>query len=63
MENNLERNCKYCKVKNILAKGKIAHFKQFLLLPECFQKMSATVTSASGKGLKTPKIFHNRLRY
>ena len=27
--------------KNIMAKGEIAHFEQFLLLSKCFQKLSA----------------------
>ena len=25
-------------VENTMAKGEIAHYKQFLLFPECFQK-------------------------
>ena len=28
-------------VENIVAKGETAHSKQFLLLPQCFQKSSA----------------------
>ena len=28
-------------MKNIVAKGEIAHYEQFLLLPQCFQKTSA----------------------
>ena len=27
-------------VKNIVGKGKIAHYEQFLLFPQCFQKLS-----------------------
>ena len=27
-------------VENIVAKGEIAHHGQFLLLPQCFQKLS-----------------------
>ena len=33
------------KVKNIMAKGKIASFEQFLLLSRCFQKLSAADAS------------------
>ena len=29
------------RVENIVAKGEIARFEQFLLLPKCFQKLSA----------------------
>ena len=28
------------RVENIVAKGGIAHYEQFLLLPQCFQKSS-----------------------
>ena len=35
------------KVKNIVAKGEIARFEQFLLLSLCFQKPSATEASES----------------
>ena len=37
-----------------MAKGEIAHYEQFLSLPECFQKSSAAEASESirgGKGL------------
>ena len=34
------------KIENIEAKGEFAHHEQFILLPQCFQK-----PSASGKGL------------
>ena len=27
------------RVENIVAKGKISHYEQFLLLPQCFQKV------------------------
>ena len=27
-------------VENIVGKGEIAHYKQFLLFPQCFQKLS-----------------------
>ena len=38
--------------ENIVAKhGFLFHFKTFLLLPQCFQKLSATDASKSGKGL------------
>ena len=32
----------WLKVENIVAKGEIAHHEQFLLLPQCFQKSSAS---------------------
>ena len=35
------------KVENIVAKGEIAHFMQFLLLSQCFQKLSASEASES----------------
>ena len=41
-------------VENMVAKGEIARFEQFLLSSQCFQKSSAanaTEWSASGKGL------------
>ena len=34
-------------VENSVAKGDIAHFDQFLLLPQCFQKSSAAESSES----------------
>ena len=33
--------------ENIVAKGEIARFEQFLLLSECFQKSSASESSES----------------
>ena len=33
------------KVENIVAKGEIAHFEQFLLLSQCFQESSAAHTT------------------
>ena len=27
-------------VENIMGKGEIAHYEQFLLFPQCFQKLS-----------------------
>ena len=33
------------KVKNIVAKGEIARFEQFLILSKCFQKSSAASAS------------------
>ena len=35
------------KVENIEAKGEIAHYDQFLLLPHCFQKSSIAEASES----------------
>ena len=35
------------KVENNVAKGEIAHFEQFLLLPQCFKKSSAAKASES----------------
>ena len=35
------------KVETILAKGEIARFEQFLVLPQCFQKSSAAEASES----------------
>ena len=35
------------KVENIVAKGEIAHDEQLLLLPQCFQKLSASNESES----------------
>ena len=32
-------------VENIVEKGEIAHNKQFLLFPQCFQKMSVVHAS------------------
>ena len=29
------------RVKNIVGKGEIAHYEQFLGFPQCFQKLSA----------------------
>ena len=42
---------------NIVAKGEIAHYEQFLLLQQCFHKLSAAAEPKmrlqSEKGLKT----------
>ena len=35
------------KMENFVAKGKIAHHEQLLLLPQCFQKSSAPDASES----------------
>ena len=35
------------RVENIVAKGEIAHQEQLLLLPQCFQKPSASEPSES----------------
>ena len=32
-------------VENIAGKGKIVHYEQFLLFPQCFQKLSVVDTS------------------
>ena len=45
------------KVENIVGKGKIAHFEQFLLFPQCFQKLSIVdasklVSMGLSKGVK-----------
>ena len=41
------------RVEIIVEKGEIAHFEQFLLLPQCFQKFSMLQNaSTSGKGLR-----------
>ena len=34
-------------VENIVAKGEIAYYEQFLLLPKCFQKLSDAEESQS----------------
>ena len=39
------------KVENIVAKGEIAHFEQFLLLSRRLQMSSAADASICGKGL------------
>ena len=43
------------RVENTVGKGEIAHYKQFLLFSQCFQKTLQTDKnqSLSGKGLKT----------
>ena len=33
------------RVENIVGKGEIAHYKQFLLFPLCFQKLSVVDAS------------------
>ena len=43
------------RVKNTVGKGEIAHYKQFLLFPQCFQKTCTADTLKQGlfgKGLK-----------
>ena len=32
-------------VENFVGKGEIAHYEQFLLFPQCFQKLSVDETS------------------
>ena len=32
-------------VENIVGKGEIAHYEQFLLFPQCFQKLSVVDVS------------------
>ena len=39
------------RVENIVGKGKIARYKQFLLLPQCFQKGCFPGASLCGNGL------------
>ena len=47
-------------VENIVTKGKIAHHDQFLLLPQCFPKLSAAEASVCGKGLsRMNQIFNH----
>ena len=46
------------RVENIVARGEIARFEQFLLFPQCCQKTSAadaSKTSICGKGLTNDK--------
>ena len=43
----------WLKLENIVAKGEIAHFEQFLLLSLCFKKPSAAGASIWGKGLNS----------
>ena len=38
------------RVENIVEKGEIAHYEQFLLLPQCFQKSTAAEARVCGKG-------------
>ena len=35
----------YDRVENIVEKGEIARYEQFLLFPQCFQKMSSVDVS------------------
>ena len=50
-----ENGGKFCKgIENTVGKGKIARHKQFLLFPQCFQKISTADTYKKGlfgKGL------------
>ena len=50
------------KVENILANGEIARFEQFLLLPTCFQKMSAAEASESVYMWESVKKMRYRVR-
>ena len=34
-----------CRVENIVGKGEIARYKQFLLFPQCFKKLSVVDVS------------------
>ena len=44
MENPYREKYKYCiELKNIVIKGEIGHYEQFLLLPHCFQKASECI--------------------
>ena len=36
------------RVENIVHKGEIARYKQFLLFPQCFQKLSVVKMSING---------------
>ena len=45
------------KVENIVAKGEISHFEQFLLLSQIFQKLSAAEASESVYMLASVKGF------
>ena len=47
-------------VENIVLKGEIACFEQFLLLPECFQKSSAADASESIYNRK--RVNHNNFK-
>ena len=40
----------YKYIENIVAKGEVASFEQFLLLPQCFKMTSAAKSSMCGKG-------------
>ena len=39
-------------VENIVGKGEIAHYEQFLLLQQCFQKQSVVGVETSIYGVK-----------
>ena len=39
-------------VENTVGKGEIAHYEQFLLFPQCFQKTSTADKGLFGKGLR-----------
>ena len=47
------------KVENFVAKGEIAHFGQFLLLTQCFQKSSAADASESVNMWERIKLTHS----
>ena len=41
-----KRGCNYLnRVENIVGKGEIARYEQFLLFPQCFQKLSVVDSS------------------
>ena len=39
------------KVENIVAKGEVAHYEQFLFLPQCVLRLYVAYASVDGKGL------------
>ena len=45
-------------IETIMAKGDIAQYQEFLLLPDCFQKLSGTGASSDGKGLSVIIMKH-----
>ena len=54
------QNCRMReRVKNIVAKREIAHYEQFLLLPQCFPKLLHPMcqnASAGGKALSNKNV-------
>ena len=53
-------------VENIVGKGEIACFEQFLLFPQCFQKLSVLMCQNEnlwGKGLKSEDCSRQRTTY